>query len=241
MYDNLFDSIQGTTWYHRYNGDKIVVKDIIMDMDGTMQYVIETPKGGRSTVDSSFLNDYIQSDAPINTPAEAPRPQTKINFGEFFDPSMIVEKEPNKFILPTTRIDVGNLSELTPNTQTAVEVQTTTICDNYDIIHRALKKCSVPKVENKYIWDDFPQREIDMLVDIMDVSEEEIEEYLTSEDFIDECIGDIREDLRDFIRCKIRREDRVQKITSIIEGASEKRIAEVIAEIAVEADQKEIF
>lgn len=228
MYDNLFDSIQGTTWYHRYNGDRIVVKEILMDMGGTMQYVVETSNGGRRTIDATVLNDYIQSSTPIN-PSDISHPKQKIEFGEFYDSTMMVDNDNKKepFKLPTTRIDVGNLSELTP---TKTEQPKTS---NWDIIHRALKRCSVPRVENKYIWDDFPQKEIDMLVDIMDISENEIQEYLTSEVFIDECVGDIREDLRDFIRCKIKRVD-----VTTTQNNVDNTPVEVLN---TETDQNEIF
>lgn len=223
MYDNLFDSIQGTTWYHRTNGDKIIVKEILMDMGGTMQYVVETPNGGRRTIDASVLNDYIQSSEPLNIPpADARLSQPKIDLGEFGDKSMFVDKPSSKpFHLPTTRIDVGNLSELTPK-----ESSKTT---NWDIIHRALKKCSVPRVDNKYVWEDFPQKEIDMLRDIMDISEDDIISYLTSELFIKQCIGDIHNDLRDFIRCKVKRCEEAQNI-----------LPETPTEVE-DADQKDIF
>ena len=225
MYDNLFDSIQGTTWYHRTNGDKIIVKEILMDMGGTMQYVVETPNGGRRTIDASVLNDYIQSSEPLNIPTmDARSSQPKIEFGEFFDKTMVVDKPSKPFPLPTTRIDVGNLSEL--NTKEPSKTP------NWDIIQRALKKCSVPRVENKYVWEDFPRKEIDMLVDIMDIGEEEIITYLTSEAFIKQCIGNIHDDLRDFIRCKVKREE---------QRNNDEVMMEVDTTEVELADQKEIF
>jgi hypothetical protein len=60
---------------------------------------------------------------------------------------------------------------------------------NYYIIDKALSKIKKPKFELKCKWDKFPKQEIEMLKDIMDISLDEIRDYIF-EKFIDESYKD---------------------------------------------------
>lgn len=228
--NDILDSVQGTTWYHRTNGDKITVREVIFDMDGSMQYIIDTGNGGRKTIDASVLNDYIQSDKPLNLPKRMP-PTQKINIGDLeekpkdgdyhanyqanFTSSssqkiMLDGLEDNDFeytnfreTTPTRFEGMGIDQPKMPLPQLKLDMLTPAPSSNWSIIERALKKTEMPTIENKYVWENYPQKEIEMLIDILDVPQEDIIEYLTSDSFIDKCIGDIRENLKDFIKCKV--------------------------------------
>lgn len=222
--NDILDSVQGTTWYHRTNGDKITVREVIFDMDGSMQYIIDTGNGGRKTIDASVLNDYIQSDKPLNLPKLMP-PTQKIKFDDFEDKNNDGSYQANfdgtaqKIMLdglednngeytnfrdpaPTRFEDMG-IEPKMPLPKFKIDVPAPAPASNVSIIERALKKAAMPTIENKYIWINYPQKEIEMLIDILDVPQDDIIEYLTSDEFIDKCIGDIRKELKDFIKCKI--------------------------------------
>lgn len=49
---------------------------------------------------------------------------------------------------------------------------------NHDVIDKALAKVTKPSIELNIKWDDFPKRELELLFDIMDVSVEEVVDYL---------------------------------------------------------------
>lgn len=215
--NDILDSVQGTTWYHRTNGDKITVREVIFDMDGSMQYIIDTGNGGRKTIDASVLNDYIQSDKPLNLPKHMPPPQ-KIKIGDLegrpndgtAQKIMLDGLDDNDFEYtnfrentPTRFEGMGIDQPTIPRPQLKLDMLTSAPSSNWSIIERALKKTEMPTIENKYVWENYPQKEIDMLIDILDVPQDDIIEYLTSDSFINKCIGDIRENLKDFIKCKV--------------------------------------
>ena len=60
---------------------------------------------------------------------------------------------------------------------------------NYYIIDKALSKVKKPKFELKCKWEKFPKQEIEMLKDIMDISLDEIRDYIF-EKFIDDSYQD---------------------------------------------------
>lgn len=223
--NDILDSVQGTTWYHRTNGDKITVREVIFDMDGSMQYIIDTGNGGRKTIDASVLNDYIQSDKPLNLSKHMP-PTQKIRFDDLEEKNSDDSYQANfsgtaqKIMLDglegtdfpytnfrdtaATRFEGMGVEPKMPLPDFKIDVPATVPASNRSIIERALKKTAIPTVENKYIWVNYPQKEIEMLIDILDVPQDDIIEYLTSDEFIDKCIGDIRKELKEFIKCKIR-------------------------------------
>ena len=222
--NDILDSVQGTTWYYRTNGDKITVREVIFDMDGSMQYIIDTGNGGRKTIDASVLNDYIQSDKPLNLPKRMPPPQKikiddieekpndgsyQANFSGTAQKIMLDGLEDTDFPYTNfrdsapTRFEGMGVEPKMPLSEFKIDVPNPTPASNRSIIERALKKTSMPTIENKYVWANYPQKEIEMLIDILDVPQDDIIEYLTSDEFIDKCIGDIRKELKDFIKCKI--------------------------------------
>lgn len=253
MYDNLFDSIQGTTWYHRYNGDKIVVKEIIMDMDGTMQYIVDC-NGGRKTIDANILNDYIQSDEPLPIP-QRPEPR-QLNLKDLGDDTITND---TKHIAPalehqSTGVHQNLFEQPYWNDNTPwdgpIVLGSPKVGDtwkpehkspNKDIIERALKKASKPSVKNSYQWEDFPRKEVDMLIDIMDVPEEEIVEYLTSDVYISECIGDIRNELKEFIKCSLLKNKRIAKIQELVSTQDVKNTEDTLETVFDDVKQKSLF
>lgn len=53
--------------------------------------------------------------------------------------------------------------------------------ETLNIIKRAFKKVNPPKVEVKVQFDPFPEQEVTMLVNILEVSEEDIAQYVWEE------------------------------------------------------------
>lgn len=253
MDDFMMDSIQGTTWYHSRTGDKLTVREVIMDMDGSMQYIVDSDSG-RRTIDAHILNEYIQSDEPIHIP-QHPEPR-QLNLRDLGDDSITND---------TKHIAPGLEHKFTGTHQNLFEqpfwndntpwkgpvvlgspdfdaiMITEPKSPNQDIIERALKKSSKPSIKNSYQWEDFPRKEVDMLIDIMDVPEEEIVEYLTSDRYINECVGDIRNELKEFIKCSVIRKKRIDRIQELVSTPDVGNTEDSLEPVFNEVKQKSLF
>ena len=163
------------TWYNPTNGDSFTVRDTFFEDN---QFVIQTMDGRVLYYDQ--IQHYVQTDGPI------PK----------------VEKKPKKDVLPAEVSDIlandnememlaedaalinglGNMhnipaAPITPNT-VYNPLPTNT---NASIIEKALSKRSLPDIQVKIDWKDFPQQEIKMLMDLMDLSKEEIVDWYVSQ------------------------------------------------------------
>lgn len=254
MFENEIDNIEGTKWYNRYTGDCLVINSTLIDENGDMEYTVTDKGGNRKNIKAEVLNDYIQSDEPLHIP-QRPEPR-QLNLRDLGDETIT---NSSKHIAPGIEHQFTgvhqNLFEQTFRTDTNFWGETPIVLGspnvgdtwkiepkspNQDIIERALKKASKPSIKNSYNWEDFPSKEISMLIDIMDVPEEEIIEYLTSDRYINECIGDIRNELKEFIKCslmKIKRIARIQELVATQDTKSEDAVDEVLEEV----EQKPLF
>ena len=255
MFENEIDNIDGTKWYNRYNGDCLIINSTLIDENGDMEYTVTDKNGNRKNIKAEVLNDYIQSDEPLQIPR---RPEPKqLNLRDLGD-EMITNS--TKHIAPgldhqstgvhENLFDRPFWTDNTPWTGPIV-LGSPNVGDtwkpehkspNQDIIERALKKASKPSIKNSYQWEDFPRKEVEMLQDIMDVPEEEIVEYLTSDMYINECIGDIRNELKEFIKCSLLKGKRIARIQELVSTQQEVQTTEDTVETALEeVEQKPLF
>jgi hypothetical protein len=249
MFENEIDNIDGTKWYNRYNGDCLIINSTLIDENGDMEYTVTDKNGNRKNIKAEMLNDYIQSDEPLIIPRR-PEPR-QLNLKDLGDDSIT---NSTKHIAPGLEHqftgvhenlfeqpffgndkpmvlgspDFGDTWKLEPKSP------------NQDIIERALKKATKPSIKNSYNWDDFPRKELDMLIDIMDVPEEEIIEYLTSDRYINECIGDIRNELKEFIKCSLMKVKRIAKIQELV-ATQDTKSEDAVEEVSEEVEQKPLF
>lgn len=257
MFENEIDNIDGTKWYNRYNGDCLIINSTLIDENGDMEYTVTDKNGNRKNIKADVLNDYIQSDEPLPI-QQRPEPR-QLNLKDLGDDSIT---NSTKHIAPGIEHQFTgthqNLFEQPFRTDTnfwgetpivlgspdfdAMMLRTEPKLPNQDIIERALKKASKPSIKNSYNWDDFPRKEVDMLIDIMDVPEEEIIEYLTSDRYINECIGDIRNELKEFIKCSVLRKKRIDRIQELVSTQQDVQTPEDTVETVFdEVEQKPLF
>ena len=179
------------TWYNPKNGDSFTVRDTYFEDN---QYMVITTDGRR--MDYNMIQNYIKSDTPIPK-MEQPKTtqqsnQIKIgdiketgneiisNYDEMIleDDALLLQTKttPQNEFTSSRRINLDDLKNDSKPT-------------NYYIIDKALSKIKKPKFELKCKWDKFPKQEIEMLKDIMDISLDEIRDYIF-EKFIDESYKD---------------------------------------------------
>lgn len=199
MLDVIFNGegpIMQGTWYNPTNGDSFTVADSFFQDN---QYIVKTTDG--RMLDYNFIQNYVKSDAPIQkqtkSPAhnnELPTEVASLIEGNFDD--IMTNDDMNMLNKP-----MGNIYTPAANT-TNMAFQNNT---NASIIEKALSKRDLPNVTTKILWKQFPQKEIDMLIDLMDVSLDEIIEWYVSRIDVDEIKRKLQIDIKMFVKdaCKV--------------------------------------
>jgi hypothetical protein len=71
------------------------------------------------------------------------------------------------------------------------------------IVNRALQSKTTPNITGNVTWTDFPQREIEMLVDVMSVPKEAIIDYYTSQISLETIRDMVKVIISEFIEKKL--------------------------------------
>lgn len=181
------------TWYNTTTGDSFTVRNSFFEDN---EFIIQTTDG--RILRYSQMQDYIKSDKPIqmekktqqnDLPAEVADLLEGENYNDMImadDLAMIQGQAPTS---------LGNIADPKPQHI----VVSNPINTNYDIISKALTKRTLPDIQVGVDWLGFPVKEISMLMDLMDVTEEEIVNwYLDQVDVATTTIM-IKEVMKDYI------------------------------------------
>lgn len=191
------------TWYNPNNGDAFTVRDSFFEDN---QYIVTTTDGRYLRYEQ--LQNYIQTDMNLEDlkkrKAENQVKQTKNELPA--EVANIIETESensyNDYLLPDENIltrglgtpSLGNIYESkfevkSPSPTTMNEV----------IIEKALKNAPKPEITVNISWDVYPEKQIEMLKDVMEIPEIEIVDwYLNNIDMLE-----VAESLKTAIREKI--------------------------------------
>lgn len=197
--------IMDGTWYNTHTGDSFTVRDSFFEDN---QFVITTTDGRYLKYEQ--IQDYIKSDKPIQmekptTPKHDALPAEVADLinGNFED--MIMEDD----LAMIQGNSLGNLYS-PKNTQTtnpypynpnpAMQVVSSEpINTNYDIISKALTKRTLPDFQIGIDWLACPVKEMNMLIDLMDVSETEIIDWYLSQVDVATTTAMIKEVIKDYL------------------------------------------
>lgn len=191
------------TWYNTKTGDSFTVRNTFFEDN---QYIVQTTDGRILKYDQ--IQDYIKSDKPIimekktqtdNLPPEV----VDLVAGDMSedDYNMIYGKQ-----------SLGNINNPQSQIYNTTPIVTHSVSSNYDIIGKALTKRNLPDFQIGVNWDKCPISEINMLMDLMDVSEDEIISWYLSQVDIENTTIMIREVIKDYLY-KMLHEESVQPIT----------------------------
>lgn len=215
MLDVIFNGegpIMQGTWYNPTNGDSFTVADSFFQDN---QYIVKTTDG--RMLDYNFIQNYVKSDAPIQKQTKSPVHNNELptevasliegNFDDIMtnDDMNMLNKPLGNIYIPTSTANTTNIA-----------FQNNT---NASIIEKALSKRDLPKVTTKILWKQFPQKEIDMLIDLMDVSLDEIIEWYVSRVDVDEIKRELQSDIKKFV------EDVCKEDGSIVEEIKPKAVS----------------
>ena len=204
--------MQGT-WYNPTTGDAFTVRDSFFEDN---QYVVTTTDG--RYLKYNQIQNYVQTDMKLEDlkkrkaenqvkdetlPAEVAGLLENIDTNDPYagmmspDDLMIGNAKPNSF---------GNLADsrkpeyIRPSGTIMQTPSPATM--NEAIIEKALKNAPKPEIKVDIFWDIYPEKQIEMLKDVMDISEDEIVNwYLDNIDMV-EVVDALKTAIRYRILCK---------------------------------------
>ena len=201
--------MQGT-WYNPSTGDAFTVRDSFFEDN---QYVVTTTDG--RYLQYSQLQNYVQSDMKLedlkklntNTkskvnqmeaiPAEVANlidnTNDPINDSQVDDYFGILPEDMDMLTNPIASSKLGNIHTTPAVTATSVyakpiDVPVAEVNMNTAIIEKALKNTKQPDFILSLKWADYPEKQIEMLMDIMDIPAEEIVEWYLDNIQFDEFV-----------------------------------------------------
>ena len=151
------------TWYNPSNGDHFTVSDCFFQDN---QFLVKTTDG--RILNYNFIQNYIKSDVPINPQNLQTPPKNNPATN-----TTTVEEDilPDDLDIIRPR-SLGNL-----NVSPQQSIQQPTVDPNTSIIDRALSGKYQPLLNVSVDWKNFPSRELDLLVDIMNIDLNTITEW----------------------------------------------------------------
>lgn len=202
------------TWYNTRTGDSFTVQNSFFEDN---QYIVQTTDGRILRYEQ--IQDYIKSDKPIDMPK-------KTITNSQLPPEVASLIETNNDILPDDMNMINgynSLGSLTGYDLQPVEKQqiTTPVLKNYDIISKALTKRSLPDFQVGIDWVECPVKEMNMLMDLMEVEYSEIVDWYVSQVDVETTTQMIKEVIKDFVAKQLHPEPVVVEPIDIIEDPTQ--------------------
>lgn len=208
--------VMAGTWYNPNTGDAFTVRDSFFEDN---QYVVTTTDG--RYLKYNQIQNYVQTDMKLEDLKKRKMENQKkdeipaevANLIEGIDPSdpYAGMMSPDDLMIGNSKpISLGNLGD---NRQLNDYVQTSYTAGpimqtpspasmNEAIIEKALKNAPKPEIKVDLNWDVYPEKQIEMLKDVMEISEDEIIMwYLDNIDMM-EVVDALKTAIRYRILCK---------------------------------------
>ena len=202
--------MQGT-WYNPSTGDFFTVRDSFFEDN---QYVVTTTDGRYLYYNQ--LQNYIQSDMKpselknLNSQNKQVEPlptevaslintdDTNMN-NNYMD--MMTPEDMALINKPLGNINDQNslytsIKQVNPITSEPIDLP---VNMNTAIIEKALKNTEKPEFKVELKWDNYPTKQLEMLYDIMSISEEEIVEWYLDNIKLDDVLESLKQSIKDRI------------------------------------------
>lgn len=178
--------IMNGTWYNPQNGDSFTVRDTFFENN---QLIVKTTDG--RMLDYNFIQNYVKSDKPIQKIDKQPDIPKEVSDLLIKDDNSGMLEDDKNLIRP----NLGNISEQ----RNQAQQQDTDLA----IIVKALSKRTKPVIDFNIKWNEYPENEIDMLMNLMEIDKDKIINYYTSNIDIQLIKNDIQKSLEKYINKKI--------------------------------------
>lgn len=229
------------TWYHPQTGDSFTVRDSFFEDN---QFVVTTTDGRYLKYEQ--MQNYIKSDKPIEMKKSEPKhedlpAEVADLIGDNYDDMIMADDL--AMIQGRTPVTLGNLKDstttnpypYTPNPGMQV-VQSAPINTNYDIISKALSKRTLPDFQVGIDWLACPVKEMNMLIDLMDVQEQEIIDWYLSQVDVQTTTLMIKEVIKDYLMKQLH--PAVDEDTQVVELAQQLQDTNTIAKPTKKSTKK---
>lgn len=185
------------TWYNVHTGDSFTVRNSFFEDN---EFIIQTTDG--RLLKYSQIQNYIKSDKPIEMekkPQQVDLPAEVADILEGENYNDMIMADDLAMIQGQAPVTLGNLKDSNTYNPAIQVVRNEPINTNYDIISKALTKRTLPDFQIGIDWFGCPVKEMEMLMDLMDVQESEIVDWYLSQVDIETTTAMIKEVIRDYL------------------------------------------
>lgn len=199
-------------WVNPKTGDKFNAIDTYFEDNNLL---IKTADG--RLLNYNKIQDYVQTQNP-----DSIRPTAKptINPKKEEIPASILAELDNgeddlddSLLIPDDNI-YGITGQKQPKTSEKIFNQPSTVSQDYSIIDRALHSQSTPTLDSGIKWKNFPKREIEMLIDVLQISENEIVEYYINSVSLDSLREMVSSSIKEYIKKELHKEETTTTTTN---------------------------
>lgn len=192
------------TWYNHSTGDRFTVRDTFFENN---QLIVQTTDG--RMLDYNMIQSYVQCDpkdiptkevnhANNDVPAEvanlieSPSPQDPYMLEE--DLELITGNSQQRNV-----VSLGNLNTPTPNPNAIKIEQDPSQTEDQKLVQRVLSRQQQPSISCNINWTKFPQKQMDVLTDMMGVDLEDICDFYISKIDLNDIRESIKRDIKTYI------------------------------------------
>lgn len=220
------------TWYNVHTGDSFTVRNSFFEDN---EFIIQTTDG--RLLKYSQIQNYIKSDKPIKMekkPQQVDLPAEVADLLEGENYNDMIMEDDLAMIQGQAPATLGNLRDsMTTNPYphdpipSMRVVSSEPINTNYDIISKALTKRTLPDFQIGIDWFGCPVKEMEMLMDLMDVQESEIVDWYLSQVDIEITTAMIKEVIRDYLYKQLHKSETIENVAVISEEVKTEPIVDI--------------
>lgn len=193
-------------WYNPQTGDSFTVRNSFFQDN---QYIVQTTDG--RILDYNTLQNYVQSDRPIEMPKPQPKKQQLpaevedliADTDTVADTETYLLPEDAELLSPKTLGSLGQQVSQSVQTAGYSQVVEPVQIQDVSIINKALAKRSLPDIQVGIDWKDFPEREVNMLIDVMDIPYDAIVAWYMSRVDVNVVTACLRTAIEDYVRTRV--------------------------------------
>lgn len=192
--------IMDGTWYNTTTGDSFTVRDTFFQDN---QLMVSTTDG--RLMDYNMIQNYIKSDKPINIPKQQKNNDIPIEVIELLesptpqDPYMLEEDMALISNNHNTTPPVATSNNCTtPKLYTDI-VASTVKTEDQRLVERVLSRQQQPSISCNINWTKFPQKQMDVLMDMMGVDLEDVCDFYISKIDLNDIRESIKRDIKTYI------------------------------------------
>lgn len=186
--------IEGT-WCNPQTGDCFTVRDSYFQDN---QLLISATDG--RVFDYNTIQNYIKSDKPIAKQPKPTKPAIPANIESMLENPMGEEGilEEDLALIRGQRQQPATQPATQPQAPLGL-VQAPAQSEDEIIINRILSRVELPQLDVKVVWNKFPMKQLDMLIDMMGVEVEDISNYFINKMSVDDIRKLFKEQLTTYI------------------------------------------